>query len=76
MKEVFHVKLRFDRLSPRLERMTGRRMSNGDVLQWLLSFGFWMRRGGLYGSRCSIALLDPDEIIWTERVAGGGGTSP
>jgi hypothetical protein len=76
MKEIFHVKVRFDRLSPRLEQMAGRRMSNGDVLQWLLGFGFWMRRGGLYGSRSCIALLDPDEIISTERVGGGGGTNP
>jgi hypothetical protein len=75
MKDTFHIRVRFDRLAPRLERTVGRRMSNGDVLQWLIAFGFWTKRGGLYGSRSAMALLEPDEIISSERVVGRGGTN-
>ena len=71
MKDTFHIRIRFDRLAPRLEAIAGRRMSNGDVLEWLIAFGFWLGRGGLYGPRGGMAILEPDEIISSERITGG-----
>jgi hypothetical protein len=70
MSETYLVDVDIEQLRAHRSRLERRELTEADVRQWLVSFGFYPRVDGLYlAEQPVLQQLDPSEIIAAHPVA-------